>query len=124
MTDWVHNSVQIPDKDGVYLSRFGRRGWRDGEFDHPNGVAVSPDGQRIYVTDWDNNRIQIFDKDGKYLRRFCCHRVSDDGEFDRLNGVAVSPDGKRVYVVEEHNQRVQIFVSKGVLGEINFIILV
>jgi len=39
-------------------------GYRDGGFsqalfDHPSGLAVSPDGTQLYVCDWGNNRIRV-----------------------------------------------------------------
>jgi DNA-binding beta-propeller fold protein YncE len=43
----------------VFVSKWGSRGTGDGQFDHPEGLAVSSDGS-VYVADMNNHRIQKF----------------------------------------------------------------
>jgi DNA-binding beta-propeller fold protein YncE len=43
--------VQKFDSNGMFLSKFGLPGDDDGQFCNPTGIAVSQDGETIYVTD-------------------------------------------------------------------------
>lgn len=56
-----------------------------------HGVAVAPDGRRIYISDEGENTLDV--ADGKTLKVF--KRIPLSG---RPNNIAVSPDGRRVYV--------------------------
>ena len=59
VTDADNHQVFIFNKDGICIHCFGSNGCRDGEFDTPFGIALSPKGN-IYVCDYENKRIQIF----------------------------------------------------------------
>lgn len=41
-----------------------------GDFYGPNGVAVDPRNQEIYITDTGLNRVQVFDNQGNFIRMF------------------------------------------------------
>jgi len=56
-----------------------------------HGVAVAPDGSRIYISDEAENTLDV--ADGKTLK--VVKRIPLSG---RPNNIAVSPDGRRVYV--------------------------
>jgi sugar lactone lactonase YvrE len=58
--------IQIFDKDGNYIRRFGIRGVGEGKLFRPNGVAVDAKN-RIYVSDAYQNVVQVFDNAGAYL---------------------------------------------------------
>jgi tripartite motif-containing protein 71 len=45
--------------DGTFVTKLGTRGTGEGEFDHPEGVAVNAAGD-VYVVDARNRRIQQF----------------------------------------------------------------
>lgn len=82
----------------------------------PTGVAVSDDGERVYVVDRANNesdrhRVVIFAKDGRKLRELG-RRGSGHGEFNVPVQAAVGPDGK-LYVLDAGNFRVQVFDAEG-----------
>jgi uncharacterized protein (TIGR03663 family) len=106
----------------------GETGTAPGQFNHPRGVAVGPDGD-IYVVDSDNARVQIFDPNGAFLREWgsycnlengqgCVDPDGDgpldsgDGQFREPWGIAVSDDG-RVYVADTWNHRIQAFDTEG-----------
>ena len=40
----------------VVVTKLVTDGSRDGQFDHPTGIAVAADGS-VYVVDWSNHRI-------------------------------------------------------------------
>jgi DNA-binding beta-propeller fold protein YncE len=87
--------------------RGGAGGSGDGQFLHPYGVAVAPDGT-VYVVERFNRRIQYFDAAGTYLGQWGS-KGSGDGQFDEPDDVAVAPDGKTIYVADTHNDRIQVF---------------
>ena len=107
---------------------WGEVGTAPGQFNHPRGVAVGPEGN-IYVVDSDNHRVQVFDAGGAFLREWgsqCNLAVEQsctdldgvgpmsygDGQFQEPWGIAVGDDG-RVYVADTWNHRVQVFDSDG-----------
>ena len=60
VAEFSNNRVSIFDKTGKFVHCFGSIGYNNGQFQHPLGIALAPNGNIIYVTDTDNNRIQIF----------------------------------------------------------------
>jgi len=62
----------------------GNRGFGDGQFADPWGVAVDIGGN-VYVADRLNNRIQKFNSSGVFLAKWGS-RGSDDGQFEHPEG--------------------------------------
>jgi len=110
------------------LNMWGEVGTLPGQFNHPRGVAVGPEGN-LYVVDSDNHRVQVFDADGSFLREWgsqcnlssaqgCADLDGDgpmaygDGQFQEPWGIAVDDDG-RVYVADTWNHRIQVFETDG-----------
>jgi len=100
---------------------WGTVGTEPGQFNHPRGLAVGPEGN-LYVVDSDNSRIQVFAPDGTFLRTWgsnCnlatgieCLGTEGLGQFQEPWGIAVGPDG-RVYVADTWNHRIQVFDAEG-----------
>jgi sugar lactone lactonase YvrE len=65
--EWL-NRISIFDKDGKFLSKWGKAGAGDGELNRPSGLAIS--NGTMLVSDTRNHRIQKFTLDGKYLGQF------------------------------------------------------
>ena len=60
----------------------------------PYGIAVSPDGSKVYVTNEYSNTVSVIDT--------ATNTVTATVPVESYpSGVAVSPDGTRVYVVNE-----------------------
>ena len=110
------------------VREWGELGVDLGQFNHPRGLAVGPEGD-VYVVDSDNHRVQVFDDQGTFLRAWgsrcdlstgqgCLDPDGDgplapgDGQFLEPWGVAVSDDG-RVYVADTWNHRLQVFDIDG-----------
>ena len=106
----------------------GAAGTGPGQFNHPRGIAVGPDGN-LYVVDSDNHRVQVFDARGAFLRQWGsnCNLAtnlgcmdpdgsgpleSGDGQFQEPWGIAAGPDG-RIYVTDTWNHRIQVFAADG-----------
>ena len=66
---YVNARVIKFNKDGEYLTHWGRKGTGDGEFNLVHDVCVDAE-ERVYVADRNNQRIQIFDKNGKFLGKW------------------------------------------------------
>jgi hypothetical protein len=116
------------------LATFGTSG---GEFDDPQGVAVSQVSGRVYVFDRDNRRVQEFDLDGSFVRAFgrdvggvgvdvctvasACQAGTTGagaGQFATTSatgsGIAVSPVAPyNVFVTDPVNRRVLEFGADG-----------
>jgi len=104
--------VVVYDDFGLYLRTVGETSG----LIRPTGVAVSDDGERIYVVDRahnesDQHRVLVFDKNGRQLRELG-RRGSGPGEFNVPVQAAVAPDGK-LYVLDSGNFRVQVFDAEG-----------
>ena len=56
-----YRRVQVFDLSGNFVTKFGSRGSRAGEFKFPIATASLGDG-RVVVSDSRNNRIQVFDQ--------------------------------------------------------------
>lgn len=65
VADSENNQVQVFDRNGKWLAKFGKLGRDAGEFYYPTGILVR--NNKLYVADMLNSRIQILSLDGKYL---------------------------------------------------------
>ena len=59
VSDFDSNCIVVYETSGQFVTSFGRRGHKEGEFDSPYCITSCADGF-IYVCDYSNNRIQIF----------------------------------------------------------------
>jgi sugar lactone lactonase YvrE len=64
---YINSRVAKVDKDGNWVTSWGMRGDKPGEFNTPHSIAADAQGN-IYVADRFNRRIQVFDGNGKFLR--------------------------------------------------------
>jgi DNA-binding beta-propeller fold protein YncE len=86
------------------------------DLERPTGVAVSPDGERIYVIDRsdnesDSHKVVIYGKDGTKIR-VVGTRGNGEGQFNVPLQATVAPDGT-LYVLDSGNFRVQAFDREG-----------
>ncbi|MFN0086881.1 MAG: peptidyl-alpha-hydroxyglycine alpha-amidating lyase family protein [Blastocatellia bacterium] len=66
---YVNARVVKFNRDGEYLTHWGRKGTGDGEFNLVHDVCLDSE-ERVYVADRTNQRIQIFDGNGKFLGKW------------------------------------------------------
>jgi DNA-binding beta-propeller fold protein YncE len=79
--------------------------------DGPVGVAVSPDGQRIYAVESTGERlIKMFDRDGNFIKSFAPPGTSKSNRKPAY--IAVDASG-RVFVNDTYNNVVAIFDADG-----------
>jgi len=65
-TNWLENCINVFNLKGELIRRWGSKGWRLGEFQSPDNIAVSPNGE-VLVSD--KMSVQVFKPDGTFVRR-------------------------------------------------------
>jgi DNA-binding beta-propeller fold protein YncE len=104
------DSIKKYDSDGNFISKWGKDGLGNGEFDGAFDITTDSHNN-VYVVDYGNNRVQKFDSDGNFISKWGSIGKGD-GEFDApIHIIADSQDN--LYVVDSGNQRVQKFDSDG-----------
>lgn len=95
------------DRNGHFLTEWGRKGSGEGEFRLPHTISTDARGF-VYVGDRENARIQVFDADGNFRMQW--------PEVGHPYGIFVSPD-QRVYVADAEAARIfEIDVQGKILG--------
>jgi streptogramin lyase len=110
IADFGNHRVQVFDRDGRLLARWGREGSGPGELRWPHGIAIDGQG-RVYVADKENHRIQQFDGAGRFLAAWGSEGAGP-GQFDRPSMVAADGQG-RVYAADGWHPRLQQFDGRG-----------
>lgn len=83
-------NVKKYDKNGKFVTQWGKLGTGEGEFNVPTGIAVDRNGN-VYVDDFRNQRIQKFDSNGKFLLQWAPDPAGQPGS------IAVDGEGN-VYI--------------------------
>lgn len=112
VADSTSRKVLVYDSLGLYQRTVGD----PADLERPTGVAVSRDGERIYVIDRahnesDQHRVVVYDKAGKKLQVIGT-RGGENGQFNVPLQGTVAPDGT-LYVLDSGNFRVQAFDKEG-----------
>ena len=112
VADVTAQRVNVYDTLGLYLRSVGSKE----DLERPTGVAVSADGDRIYVIDRSynesvNQRVVVYNAEGKKLFTIG-ERGTGDGQFNVPVQGAVGPDGT-LYILDAGNFRVQAFDRDG-----------
>jgi DNA-binding beta-propeller fold protein YncE len=66
---YVNSRVIKFNREGEYLTHWGKKGTGNGEFNLVHDVTLDSTG-RVYVADRTNERVQIFDSGGKFLGKW------------------------------------------------------
>jgi len=91
VTDDEGHKVVIFDLEGNLVGSFGERGYEEGKFNRPTGVAVDGDN-RVFVADHRNARIEVFDAEGTFLYAFGT-RGAQYTNFEAPKGLAFDSEG-------------------------------
>ena len=69
VSDGGDNSIKMFDLGGKLISKFGKQGDKDGEFNQPRYLSVNKEGL-LMVCDAGNHRVQLFELSGKFVTKF------------------------------------------------------
>ncbi len=113
VADVSDKNIKVYSENGDFLRSLNQRSL----FDRPTGVAISPDGNTLYVIDSGGisstrHHLHIFDAHTFELKRTVGKRGTDEGDFNLPIQVTTTPEGL-VYVVDGGNFRVQVFSAEG-----------
>jgi DNA-binding beta-propeller fold protein YncE len=110
VSDERRNDVQVFDRDGAFLHKWGKLGSGSSDLNRPSGLAVDPQGN-VLVADALNHRVQRRSTDGEVLATWG-EPGTGPGQFNMPWGIAADREG-RVYVSDWRNSRVQQFSPDG-----------
>ena len=99
----------------VFSASFGSEGSGNGDFNHPEGVAVDSSGN-VWVVDKNNNRVEKFSAAGSFSAAYGSSGLGDD-EFSGPWGIAISPTTGNVYISDTNNNRIEELSSTGAFVE-------
>ncbi len=95
VVDSGNDRIQVFDKEGNFLRKWGGAGSADGQFNFPICVAVH--GDSAYVADRGNRRIQKFTREGAFITKWGSPGKGDatrrNLQFYKLEGVACDAKG-------------------------------
>ena len=95
VADQLNNRIQVYTPSTNSFRSFGTMGSGSGQFNQPQGVAVS--SSAVYVADTGNNRVEMLDLNGNYLASFATGLLGPEG-------VTLAGDGT-VWVADTQNSR-------------------
>jgi DNA-binding beta-propeller fold protein YncE len=101
----MNHRVQILDKDGKFIRKFGQLGDEIGCFGSPRGISLDSQGN-IYVSDTMFNNMQIFNQNGELLMVFGGYG-DKKGEFSLPEDISITADD-RIFITDVNNKRIQI----------------
>lgn len=108
---YVNARVIKFNRDGEYITHWGKKGTGDGEFNLVHDVCLDSE-ERIYVADRLNQRIQIFDTNGKFLGKWT--------DIGAPWGLAYSRKENCIYMCDGVNNRiVKLSLEGQVLGTLS-----
>lgn len=107
IVDTQNFRVQVFDKDGKFITKFGNVGNKPGTFARPKGVGVDSEGN-IYVADSAFNNVQIFSEYGKDLLMFFGGGGYGPTQFRLITGIYIDEDDK-IVIADGFSGRVQTF---------------
>lgn len=106
VSDSVRAKVYVFEKDGDFSHIIAPK-----ELQRPVGLAMSPDGQKLYIVDTLSDQIHMTTLSGKFIGSLG-KRGNGNGEFNKPTFMDIGSDGK-LYIADSMNHRVQILDKDG-----------
>ena len=98
------------DDNGSFVSKFGEQGEQPGQLQHPDGVAIDHDHDRILITDTNNSRVQSWSLSDQSFLSCIGQYGSRDLEFSYPRGIAIDKHHHRIVIADTYNNRL-VFLS-------------
>jgi len=105
IVDTLSYAIKIFDREGNFISKFGRAGDGLGDFGKPKGIGVDIYGN-IYVVDSLFDVVQVFDISGNLLSWFG-GSGEDEGHLLHPEGIEIRDH--EIFVVNSMNSRIEVF---------------
>ena len=96
---------------GELLSVIGCHGNKNGQFNHPMGLAFN-NNKLLYVIDVDNYRVQVFQQDDTFAFSFG-NKGRNPGEFQYPARIAIDPNNNNVLVTDIDANCIHVFTDRG-----------
>ena len=107
---WGSHQVKKYSLQGELLSIIGYRGDKNGQFNHPRGLAFN-NNKLLYVVDGNNHRVQVFQQDDKFAFSFG-NRGNNPGRFQYPVRLAIDPNNN-VLVTDHDANCIHLFTHNG-----------
>jgi DNA-binding beta-propeller fold protein YncE len=86
----------------------GKRGWENGAFNWPRGVAVDPDTGNIWVADTKQSQLQIFTSGCSFIAKVPTTASSPD-KFNWPFAIAARASDDTMWVADSKNNRIKVY---------------
>ena len=110
VSDWGSHQVKKYSLQGELLSVIGCKGNKNGQFNHPMGLAFN-NNKLLYVVDHYNYRVQVFQQDDTFAFSFG-NTGSNPGQFQCPVRIAIDPNNN-VLVTDFYANCIKIFTDRG-----------
>ena len=107
---WGSHQVKKYSLQGELLSIIGYHGDKNGQFNHPRGLAFN-NNKLLYVVDGKNHRVQVFQQDDKFTFSFG-NRGNNPGQFQFPVRIAIDPNNN-VLVTDHDANCIHLFTHNG-----------
>ena len=111
VSDYDSHQVKKYSLQGELLSVIGCYGNKNGQFNHPRGLAFN-NNKLLYVVDGWNYRVQVFQQDDTFAFSFG-NRGSNPGQFQCPVRIAIDPKNNNVLVTDYYANGVHVFTDRG-----------
>ena len=105
VADQSNNRVQVFDKDGKYLFKFGDM---DGPGKMKSPLCIAIYKEKVFVTQFQGGCVLVFDLKGNFIIQIG-NTGSGEGQFNSPRGITISEFNGDIYVCDSSNKRIQIF---------------
>jgi len=114
VSDTGNHRVQVfscgDDGGGSFVSKLGEKGSQPGQLEHPWGLAIDHDHDRILITDCFNHRVQSWSLSERLFLSCVGQKGSRDLEFVGPRGIAVDKHHRRIIIADTYIHRL-VFLS-------------
>jgi tripartite motif-containing protein 71 len=86
----------------------GKRGWENGAFNWPRGVAIDPVSNRIWIADTKQSQLQILEGDCSFVAKMPASTTGGD-RFNWPQALAIRGSDGTVWVVDTKNNRIKVY---------------